>query len=196
MTQVEIKKLVAVLMAAFPSSKLTPETSGIYERMLADLEYPATNAAVEQLLATSKWVPTVAEIRERALDLLGGERKSGIEAWGEVRAIRSPREREAEGVDATAWGCLKALGMLAWDVVFRAGQPTDRWRVVIGENEPADRARFVELYDQLASKQRRHALTDGLPATQRFRALQAAKSEPKRLADVIPMLMPGTKVES
>ena len=51
MTASEAAKIVAVMLAAFPAAKGSAQTSQIYERMLADLDYPAVNAAVERLLA-------------------------------------------------------------------------------------------------------------------------------------------------
>jgi len=89
-TKLEVAKLVGVLIASFPSSKATPETSVVYERMLADLDYHAANAAVERLLATAKFMPTIAEIREATLTVFAGEIRPGGEAWGAVlRAIGS-----------------------------------------------------------------------------------------------------------
>lgn len=164
MTEIQAKKLVAVLVAAFPNSKLTDDTVGIYVRMLADLDYPAANAAVEKLLATSKWPPTVAEIREAAVSLHVGEVKSGGEAWGAVlRAIGRYGRNRTPGVD------------------FELGDPVAletvramSWRELCdSENQVADRARFIELYDTLAGQSRRKQLSEGLPAMQRFRALQA-----------------------
>lgn len=172
MSPLEIKKLVAVLVAAYPASKVTPESVGIYERMLADLDYPAANAAVEQLLATSKWLPTVAEIRERVASLAIGGVRAGGEGWGDVlKAIgRYGRNRvpgvDFEFADPVVLACVRAFG----------------WRELCdSENPQADRARFVELYDKLASQRRTSELTAGLPATQRYRALSAVMREDSRM---------------
>lgn len=168
MTKPEVAKLVAVLIAAYPAGKFSSETSQIYERMLADLGYPEANAAVEQLLATSKWMPTVGEIRERVLALTAGEVRAGGEAWGLVlKAIGRYGRNRTPGVDfelgdPVALETVKALG---WA------------NLCDSENQVADRARFVELYDLLAVKHRRAMLSEGLPAMQRFRALQAAREQ-------------------
>ncbi len=167
MSPLEIKKLVAVLVAAYPNSKISEESVGVYVRMLADLDYPAANAAVEQLLASSKWMPTVSEIRERVVSLHRGEILVGGEAWGLVlKAIGRYGRYRVPGVDfkfddPTTAECVSALN----------------WRELCdSENPQADRARFVELYDRLAARNRRAELTDGLPATKRFRELQAQQS--------------------
>lgn len=168
MTEREVAKLVAILIAAFPASKITVESSAIYERMLADLDYPAANAAVERLLATSKWLPTVAEIREATLTLYAGEVRPGGEAWGSVlKAIGRYGYMRTPGKDFTFDDPVTAECVAAMS-----------WRELCdSENQVADRARFVELYDQLAVQSRRKQLSEGLPAMQRFRALQAAQAE-------------------
>lgn len=190
MTDLEAKKLVAVLVAAFPTTKATMDTVGIYTRMLADLEYPAANAAVEQLLAISKWMPTVAEIRERALSLSVGDVKPGGEAWGLVlKAIRRYGYMRTPGIDfsfddATTAECVSAMN---WQELCNSENPT------------ADRARFIELYDALAVQHRRKQLSEGLPAMQRFRMLQAkrradalappaAEPEPRSLAQILKLV--------
>jgi hypothetical protein len=187
MNTLEVKKLVAVLIAAFPAGKITDETVGVYERMLGDLDYPAANAAVERLLATSKWLPTVAEIREAALTLNTGEIRAGGEAWGEViTAIgRHGRNRlpgkDFQFGDPIVAECVAAL----------------KWRELCdSDNQVADRARFVELYDQLAARHRRSQLSESLPAMQRFRALQAQQQakrleEAKPIGKLLPFPVPG-----
>lgn len=165
MTKPEVAKLVAVMMAAFPSAKVTADTSMVYERMLGDLDYPAANAAVEKLLATSRWMPTVSEIREAVLSLTEGEPKPGGEAWGEVIAAvgRYGSRRYDVGTflppftDPVTAQAVRALGWVA---------------LCDSENQIADRARFIELYDKLAINHRRRQLSDGLPAMLRFRALE------------------------
>lgn len=171
MTKPEVAKLVAVIIAAFPKSGLDENSSAVYERMLVDLDWPAANAAVERLLATAKFPPTIAEIRESALTLHAGEVRPGGGAWGEVlRAIgRYGRNRvpgtDFQFTDPVTADCVRALS----------------WRELCdSENQAADRARFVELYAQLAAQHRRSQLSESLPAMQRFRELQG-RSEPRQL---------------
>jgi hypothetical protein len=165
-TASQVAKLVGVLMAGFPANKATAETSAVYERMLADLDYPAANAAVERLLATGKFMPSVAEIRETALALSVGERKPGGEAWGTVmRAISREGVYRVPGKDfvfsdPVIARCVSALG---WEELCNS------------ELQAADRARFIELYDQLAVNERRKQLSEALPAMQRFRAIEATR---------------------
>lgn len=166
MTSLEIRKLVTVMVAAYPATKAQDDTVSVYERMLSDLDYPAANAAVEQLLATSKWMPTVAEIRDRVVSLTTGEVRAGGEAWGSVlKAVSRCGRYRTPGVDFEFS-----------DPVTREAVAAFGWQNLCdSENAIADRARFVELYDQLAVKYRRLQLSEDLPAMQRFRALQAGR---------------------
>lgn len=166
MTESQAAKLVAVLIAAYqqPQAKLDQKSAAIYERMLMDLDYMAASAAVERLLATSKWPPSIAEIREATASLQLGEVAPGGEAWGKVlRAIgKYGRNRvptaEFFGGDEVALDAVRALS----------------WRELCdSENQAADRARFIELYDKLAEQTRRKQLSAALPAMQRFREIQA-----------------------
>lgn len=165
MTEAETKKLIAVLMGAFPTTRSTETTLAIYERMLADLDYAVANAAVERLLATAKFLPTIAEIREACMALSTGERRPGGDAWGEVlQAIRRYGYVRVPGKDFTfrdpvVAQCVAALG---WTELCNS------------ENVHADRARFIELYDKLAATERTRQLADGLPALKR---LQAARPD-------------------
>lgn len=173
MTEAECRKLVTVLLGAFPQSRTSAQTPQVYERMLSDLDYPAANAAIERLLATARFMPTIAEIRETTLAIAVGEQKPGGEAWGEVcRLISRYGARrydvgwKAPITDPVAVKCVDALG---WT------------NLCDSENQTADRARFIELYDQLAVHERRRQLSDALPAMQRYRAIEAAKAEEKRI---------------
>ena len=59
----EAAKMVAVLRAAFARDTIGDDTSPVYERYLADLEAKEVWPAVDEIIATRKWFPTVAEIR-------------------------------------------------------------------------------------------------------------------------------------
>lgn len=184
MTKAEAAKIVAVILAAYPAqrARMTAHdvnaTSSAYERLLVDLDFAAVDAAVEKLTATSKFMPTIAEIREATAALYIGDVAAGGEAWGVVlRAIGRYGRNRTPGVD------------------FAFGDPPDpvalevvralNWRELCdSENQAADRARFIELYNQLAAKARRGAVSNSLPAQQKFRALQEqAEQDRKRLAE-------------
>jgi hypothetical protein len=162
-TAVEAAKLVAAMIAAFPQARVTPGTSPVYERMLADLDYVAAQAAVERLIATSRFMPTVAELRSTVLDLTHGERRPGGEAWGDVlKAIgRVGKYRTPTFADQSVARAVTALG---WE------------NICDSDNQVADRARFIELYDQLATSERKERSAGHLPAAERFRAALAARS--------------------
>jgi hypothetical protein len=53
-----------MLKGAFPAAKTTESTSQVYETMLADLDWVVAQRAVTQLIATSRFLPSIAEIRE------------------------------------------------------------------------------------------------------------------------------------
>lgn len=169
MTEAEAQKLVTVLVTAFPNTMVRmttdqqQQTMTVFRRMLGDLDYATANAAVERLLATSRFMPTVAEIRDVAMSLTVGEQIPGGEAWGHVvKAIAAQGAYRVPGTDfvfrdPVTVQCVAALGWM---------------NLCMSENQPADRARFIELYDKLAARDRRLQLSEGLPAMQRFRALQ------------------------
>lgn len=142
MTRGEASKLVTLLAAAFPRAGVTTATSEVYEAMLADLPYPEASEAVARLLRTSRFLPTIAEIREAAVELKRGALRSGAEAWGDV--LKQIRRVGHVGVpkfqDPITAECVR---ILVW-----------RNLAIEGTNDAADRARFCELYDDLARRDR------------------------------------------
>src|SRR5690606_23812012 len=135
------------MVTAFPSTWIKLDepqqraTMATYRAMLVDLEYDVAMAALARCLATAKFMPTPAEIREAALALVAGERSIGGEQWGRVlAAIREQGVYRVPGrdfvfTDAVTARCVAALG---WTELCN------------GENTVSDRARFVDLYDELA----------------------------------------------
>lgn len=170
MTEVEVRKLVAVLLGAYPATRMAPNTATVYERMLRDLDYPAANAAVERLLATSKFMPSVAEIRESVLSLTTGDQRPGGDGWGDVLdavgrwgVYRIPG-RDFQFADPVVAQCVTSLG---WEEICNS------------ENQQADRARFIELYERHAKTTRQKQLSESLPAMQRLRQLGSGVTAPR-----------------
>lgn len=65
MIQSECQVQVGRLIAAFPSSKATDATAREYVGSLAKLRYSeALRDSVDALIATERWLPTIAQVRE------------------------------------------------------------------------------------------------------------------------------------
>jgi len=152
-------ELVMLLLGAYPHAKVHSRTSQVYETMLADLDVESARAAVQRLITTSKFMPTVAEVRAAAADLERGPVRSGADAWLDVLAqIRSEGYCGAPRFD---------------DAIVTA--LVERWgwsRLCLEGSLEADRARFIEAYDSLA-KQARDREVSGLalpsaPASKRL----------------------------
>lgn len=142
MTNQEISQLVFMLFAAFPQSegKQTAERLRIYKECLGDLDFEQARVAIVRVIQTSKFLPTIAEVREAARVVAQGPRRTGLEAWGDaVAAIgtfgsyRSPVFRDPL--------VAKAVACLGWR------------EVCLGENESALRARFIESYEAMQDRE-------------------------------------------
>lgn len=147
-------------MAAYPSGRVSEATSGVYEAMLADIDRDVASAAVQRLIATSKFLPTIAELRAACADVQHGPRRRGEEAWGDVvAAIRHVGVYAAppEFRDPLVGECVRLMS----------------WRgLCLGDNEAADRAKFVSLYDGLATRAREDVVAGkALPQTRPVGAL-------------------------
>jgi hypothetical protein len=131
-----------MLQAAYPRMQFGEESLKVYELALADIEPPLLRTAVLRHISTSKWFPTIAELRQAAtaIVLQTDGQLSAPEAWGmvlrEVRLVghwRTPR-----------------LG----PVVRRAVEAIGGWRqLCLSENSTADRARFIEAYTILRKRE-------------------------------------------
>ena len=85
MNEVEFAKIMAVLDQTYRTPPLSEYTIDIWYKSLSDIEYTLANMAIQKLIMTSKFYPSVAEIRETCLSLIDGRRVTGLEAWGMFR---------------------------------------------------------------------------------------------------------------
>lgn len=167
MTPLERAQIVGILAAAYPGARLTEATLVLYEAMLADLDEKLARDAVGRLIATSKFLPTIAEIREAAINLTLGQPRAGLEAWNDV--LMAIRRTGYVGVptfeDPLVAECVRLMG----------------WRnLCLGETpEGVDRARFCELYAELQRKQRQQEVSE--PG----RLLPAAARTPAQLTQAV-----------
>lgn len=83
----EFVKMAAVLKTAYPRSDIMPnkEAVTVWYDMLKDLDAESVKAAITAYIATKKFPPTIADIREMATPA----KTDWGEAWGEVmQAVR------------------------------------------------------------------------------------------------------------
>lgn len=134
--ETEILKLIGVMAAGYPNTQVSPETFKVYLSLLKDIPLDLLTASVQQCMAESEFLPTVAKIREKALTLSSPVAPEPLEAWGIVQkeigrvgAYRSPIFADpiiAKAVDCIGWQTL-----------------------CMSENQVADRAHFAKVYEGL-----------------------------------------------
>ena len=113
MTPDEVGNLVALAASNFPhlqEKEMGPAVI-LWGKMLSDFPYDLAEAAVCKVLATSKYWPNVAEIREAALSLTGNAAPLPADAWAMVReAIR--RDLPAEKLHPAIQRAVRGMGGL------------------------------------------------------------------------------------
>lgn len=101
MNRKEIINLLGIATANFPNlqQKEMKPTAILWEKALADIPYDVAEKAVIKVLSTSKFFPTIAEIREAMAQITQPRTLDAMEAWGLINeAIRKfgyYRQKEA-----------------------------------------------------------------------------------------------------
>ena len=155
MTRKEFATLMAYLSAAIGKA-VTKETMEVYFDLLGDLDKDVLGMAVKRVALQHKWAtfPSVAEIREAAVDASRGETRelSAQEAWGiawEAAGkidldVEGSLERRTKDVPPLVLEAMRCYGMAA---------------LVYGKDPVGViQAAFVKIYDQLAARERANAL--------------------------------------
>lgn len=139
--EIEITKLVGVLAACFPTVQMSASSVNAYVSMLKDIPREVLRATVEQCIAESEFLPTIARLRDKAFLLMSdvAHLPTPFEAWGiviqEVRRTgfyRSPKFEQAL--------IARAVECIGWQ------------ELCMSENHVADRAHFVKVYEALVRR--------------------------------------------
>ena len=143
MQKSECASLVMMLLASFPHSRATEATSAVYEEMLLDLDFGVAKQAVQRLIGTETFLPTIAAIRESCLTLTEGPKRKGEEAWADA----------LEQVRVTGW-C--GVPTFKDPLVSEALRLWGSWQQFCESpsDDPGGRARFIAHYDALATRAR------------------------------------------
>jgi len=177
MTPEEVSRLLVLAVANFPNlqDKDMEPTAMLWQKMLSDMPYQLAENALVKVLATSKFFPSVAEIREAASQLTQPAQMTAIDAWGEVlKAIRYYgfyREKEA----------MAFLPPEVANLVRKFG-----WREICTSEQPeVIRAQFRMAWETQAARQKELAV---LPAEIREMIAGVSKMLPEvpQMKRVIP----------
>lgn len=154
MTFDEFKVLAKGLKCAFTSPTFLPDEYAIkvWYKFLNDLPVDIATACVERYIATNKYPPTIADIRQTVAEMMV-DKKDWSEAWKDVTRYISlygiPNEAKAyEAMDEATREAVKRLG---WQ------------NLCMSQNQTADRANFRMVYDIIIKDKKDNlALPEGL----------------------------------
>lgn len=165
--EIELVKLIGVMASAYPNTQIEEATINVYVRMLKDLPLEVVTLAVQQAMAESEFIPTIARIRDKALAMTRQCHVSALEAWGLVkRAMQRTGFYRSPTFDDPI--ITKAVECMGWQTLCSS------------ENEVADRAHFSKVYDSLVRREEEDArmLPEVRQIQQKVRALIAEHSIP------------------
>ena len=134
-----IGPILKQLFAAFPNTQISEGTVAVYMRLLADIPPESLQVAVDQAIATCRFLPTVAELRDTLHGLSAIGQLSWGEAWEDVQ-----KEMRRIG----SYGVPQFSSELTGAVVRSMGWKT----LCASENQQTDRAQFRDMYNALAAR--------------------------------------------
>jgi len=152
-TKSEISKLLGMIGAAFPAMRpATEEMVEVWHSLIGDIPVNIAIEAVKRCLIKSRFVPTIAEIREAYATVAFPELLSADEALAEVNAAINRHGNSAE--------VCKSVSPLSAHVVRQIGL----WDMCFSDNTAAINADFRRLYTTLAEKEKNARLQPGYKA--------------------------------
>ena len=80
------ERIINLLFAAYPQASKNEETVNVYVSMLEDIPAPLLNKTIKKCICEQKFLPSVAEIREAAMSLMGTVDPSHkVKTWQEAQ---------------------------------------------------------------------------------------------------------------
>lgn len=148
MNKQEFSKWVMALKTYYPREQLLPNPQAIelWYQELNDIPMNVAEAALRKWVASSKWSPTIAEIREMCVDVKRGDAPDWSEGWAKVQmAIQrygSYRPKEA----------MASLDPITRETVRRLGF----YNLCVSENPMSDRKQFRDTFEIMAKREQMH----------------------------------------
>ena len=135
----EFKILVKGMKAIYSQPTFIPDQDAfnMWFMLMGDLPYEVCNVAIQKYMLTNKLPPTVAEIREIAANVVGGDPMTWGESWeralNAVRRYGSYNQAAAlDSLDPLTRKCVDSIGYM---------------QLCMSENIMVERAHFQKIFD-------------------------------------------------
>lgn len=135
----EFKILVKGMKAIYSQPTFIPDQDAfnMWFMLMGDLPYEVCNVAIQKYMLTNKFPPTVAEIREIAANVVGGDPMTWGESWeralNAVRRYGSYNKAAAlDSLDPLTRKCVDSIGYM---------------QLCMSENIMVERAHFQKIFD-------------------------------------------------
>lgn len=150
MDKKQFATFAAALKTYYPRETLIPNNQAmeLWFRQLQDIPYEVAEAGLNKWVATNKWSPSIADIREMATTVTEGDIPDWGNGWEQVlAAIRNYGsyniKAAMESFDNITRQCVERIG-------YR--------NICMSENISTERANFRMIYENLAQRQQKDRL--------------------------------------
>lgn len=165
MTKEEFMRITAAISTYYPKDDpfQNEEAMQLWYEEFKELPYEAVSIGLRRHVNTSKWCPTIAELKEAIVMITAGNKDWGV-AWNEcIKAISRYGQYQEEEA-------LASMSPLTRQIVKRLGYRD----LCVSENQMQDRANFRMVFDQVAGNEYEKA---ALPVSLREQITQIGKQQ-------------------
>lgn len=144
----EVTKLMAIMTLAYPKYELKDGTVDVYAKILADIPGEILETSMKEILASNIWFPSIAEWRNKSIDLMLGTQNipTAAEAWEQAM-----REVNRCG-DYYRYSQRPRVPEYSHPLIEKAVDVIGYAHLVESDNLIADRAHFFKIYDALLQR--------------------------------------------
>ena len=149
MNKQEFAIFASAIRTYYPKEKLLPneQAMALWYEQLKDIPFKVAEATLNKWVATNKWSPSIADIREQVAEVTQAPIKDWGEAWDDVQmSVRLYGSYEVK----------KAMESLD-DITRQAVKRVGYLNICMSENIATERANFRMIYEQLANRKRQDA---------------------------------------
>lgn len=145
MEKQEFALFTMALKTYYPRETLLPNNQAmeLWFRELCDIPYNVAEMALRKWVATNKWSPSIADIREMASGIVNGEQLTWGEAWEKtLEAIRRfgylNKGAAMDSLDPLTRKCVEGIGYM---------------ELCMSENIMVERAHFQRLFEVYSKRE-------------------------------------------